>query len=275
MNNIELLTWKTGTKWNKSIITQTMILRDPFPDLFIFPSNISGTKPGRSPAEKVPPSIHDSKALCLMDTECRRKCKAHLIPNSGGRGWGEAREEEKEGAHWLDVCPRFPSADGEGRFRVWAARRWREKAIGPDSLFGLCEERPFLTFPALNTPPSLWLCGVVGEPEPPRVSFPEPPSVPKEMGGWPQSWPWRLAGNLGVLEPGRAQVRPNWPENELGYDQIGRMRSVTDSSHECRDSIKTTPTRRPEHHPQGHSSPHFTLLSSPHLYTQLPSFRDE
>ena len=53
---------------------------------------------GEDPLQRRYPSIHDSKALCLMDTECRRKSKAHLIPNSGGGGWGEAREEEKEGA---------------------------------------------------------------------------------------------------------------------------------------------------------------------------------
>ena len=56
-----------------------------------------------------------------------------------------------------------------------------------------------------------------------------------------------------VLERGGAKVRPNWPENEPGYNQIGRMRSVTDSSHERQDSdqmAKTTPSGRPEHHAQ-------------------------
>lgn len=114
----------------------------------------------------------------------------------------------------------------------------------------------------------VWLCSVVGGLV--LLTYPE---FPGRGGAGPQSWPWalfRLAGSLRVWEPGGVKVRPNWPENELDYNQIERMRSVTDSSHECQDSnqkVKTTPSGRPDHHAESPQCPHFSFSLSLHVYT--------
>lgn len=109
-----------------------------------------------------------------------------------------------------------------------------------------------------------------------EVSSPDRPSVPRErvlgLGSV-----WNSRESLGFGARRYQESRLNWPENELGYKQVGEETSyrlqarMSDSN----QMVKTPPSRRPEACALKVPSLPILILPSPCVHTQLPSFWDE
>ena len=130
-------------------IRARVVLRDGFPDLFIFPCNISSTTLWRQPAEKAL-FIMTAKPCAWWNQNVEEKPKPVSFP--GGGGWerpGSQRRKEPT----AQTCAPLPPCGLRHGSRAWVVREVKGEGSRSCLPFGLLEERPSLISPAPNTFP--------------------------------------------------------------------------------------------------------------------------